>query len=55
LTIAGAVGGYLYYLYVGCVSGTCLITSNPVISTIYGGVLGLLIGGILTPSRRKGE
>lgn len=53
LTIVGAAGGYLYYLYVGCSSGACLITSNPVISTIYGGVFGLLIGFIVTPSKKK--
>lgn len=53
MTIVGAVGGYIYYLFVGCASGACLITSNPVISTIYGGVLGLLIGFIITPSRKK--
>lgn len=53
LTIVGAAGGYLYYLYVGCASGACLITSNPVISTIYGGVFGLLIGFIVTPSKKK--
>ncbi len=52
-TIVGTVGGYLYYLYVGCVSGACLITSNPVLSTIYGGVFGLLIGFIITPSKKK--
>lgn len=53
LTIVGAVGGYLYYLFVGCASGACLITSNPVISTIYGGIFGLLIGFIITPSKKK--
>jgi len=52
-TIVGAAGGYLYYLFVGCASGTCLITSNPVTSTIYGGIFGLLIGFIITPSRKK--
>lgn len=39
----GALGGYLYYIYIGCVSGTCPITSNPYISVLYGSVLGLLI------------
>ena len=52
-SIAGAIGGYLYYRLVGCVSGACVITSNPVISTLYGGVLGLLIGFIITPSKKK--
>lgn len=32
----GAIGGYLYYYFVGCASGTCAITSNPVNSTLYG-------------------
>ena len=39
----GALGGYLYYYYVGCVSGTCPITSNPWRMTLYGAVLGLLL------------
>ena len=29
LTLAGGVGGWLYYRYVGCATGTCAITSNP--------------------------
>jgi len=34
----GALAGYLYYYYVGCVSGTCPITSNPYRMLIYGGI-----------------
>ena len=55
LALIGAVGGYLYYRLVGCASGACVITSNPIISTIYGGVLGLLIGFIITPAKKKEE
>ena len=55
LTVVGAVGGYLYYRLVGCSSGACVITSNPIISTIYGGIFGLLIGFILTPGKKKEE
>jgi hypothetical protein len=40
---AGAMGGYLYYYYVGCVSGTCPITSRPLNSTLYGAVMGGLL------------
>ena len=29
LAVVGAIGGYLYYRFVGCVSGACMITSNP--------------------------
>ncbi|MEO8147808.1 MAG: DUF6132 family protein [Bacteroidia bacterium] len=41
--IAGALGGYLYYYLVGCASGTCLITSKPLNSTLYGAVMGGLL------------
>lgn len=38
----GATGGYLYYYFVGCVNGTCTITSNPWLSTAYGALIGLV-------------
>lgn len=38
--ILGAIGGYLYWHYIGCVSGTCPITSSPIMSTIWGALLG---------------
>lgn len=50
--IAGALGaaaGYAYYYYIGCMSGSCPITSNPYISTIYGALLGVL----LVPSQKQ--
>ena len=28
LTLAGGVGGWLYYRYVGCAAGACAITSS---------------------------
>ena len=47
LTFAGlaivAIGGFLYWKYVGCTTGTCPITSSPVNSTLWGA----LIGGLL--------
>lgn len=52
----GAVCGYLYYLYVGCSTGSCAITSNPYNSVMYFAAFGALIGFILTPSKsKKGE
>ena len=41
--IVGMAGGYLYYHFIGCSSGTCPITSNPYISVIYGGIIGYLL------------
>lgn len=41
--LAGAIAGYLYYHYIGCVSGSCMITSRPLNSTLYGALLGGLL------------
>ena len=40
----GALLGFAYYYYIGCYSGSCPIGSNPYISTIYGGVMGIALG-----------
>jgi hypothetical protein len=39
----GGLAGFLYYHFVGCSSGSCPITGNPYMSTIWGGLLGLFI------------
>lgn len=41
--LLGAGGGYLWHRVVGCRSGSCPITANPYISTLYGAFVGLLI------------
>jgi len=41
----GAIAGYLYWQQIGCASGTCMITSKPVNSTLYGALLGALLFG----------
>ena len=41
--LVGGGLGFAYYKFVGCSSGTCPLTSNPIISTIYGAVLGVLL------------
>ncbi len=51
--IAGAIGGFLYYYYVGCASGQCRITSHPVNSTVYGAVMGGLLFNIFTGNSKK--
>ncbi len=43
--LLGAAGGYAYYHFIGCSTGTCPITSSPYISTGYGALLGLLLAG----------
>lgn len=41
--VLGALGGFLYWKFIGCNSGTCAITSKPLNSTIYGAIMGGLI------------
>ena len=42
--LAGAVGGYLYWRYVGCSTGSCPITASPWGSTVWGAaIVGLLL------------
>lgn len=40
--ILGAIGGYAYYYFIGCSTGSCPITSNPFISVIFGALIGYL-------------
>ncbi|HMU08803.1 MAG TPA: DUF6132 family protein [Ferruginibacter sp.] len=55
----GAVAGYIYWQQVGCVSGTCAITSKPLNSTLYGALMGALLFGMFkkeykgNPVKRK--
>ncbi len=38
----GAIGGFFYWKYVGCLSGSCMITSVWHNSTAYGALMGAL-------------
>ena len=50
--LVGAIGGYLYYHFVGCNSGTCAITSKPVNSTLYGALMGGLFFNIFKKEKK---
>lgn len=41
--VTGGIAGYLFYYFIGCTSGSCLITSNPYGSVITGSLLGFFI------------
>jgi hypothetical protein len=45
--LAGGVVGFLYYRFIGCRSGTCIISGNPYISTVYWAVLGGIVANLL--------
>ena len=39
----GALGGWVYYTFVSCPTGTCPITSSLYSTMVYTGLLGLLV------------
>jgi hypothetical protein len=45
-SLLGAIGGYLYWQQIGCITGTCAITSKPLNSTLYGAMMGALLLGM---------
>jgi len=49
----GAAAGWLYWYFVGCSTGTCPITGNPLISALYGGWMGMLFFSMLKPKTTK--
>lgn len=49
--VMGAVAGYLYWYYVGCMSGSCAITSSPVNSALYGSLMGGLLGNMFSTTK----
>jgi hypothetical protein len=51
--VAGAIGGYLYYHFVGCASGACAITSKPLNSTLYGAMMGGLLFNMFQKEKIK--
>ncbi|MEE4114708.1 MAG: DUF6132 family protein [Marinilabiliaceae bacterium] len=57
--LLGALGGFLYWKFIGCESGTCKIKSVWYWSTLYGAVFGYLIGdislGIVRKFRKKSD
>ena len=40
--LLGAVGGFLYYNFIGC-NGSCAITGSPYVSTLYGAGIGAVL------------
>lgn len=41
--VVGLVGGFLYWRFIGCSSGTCPIASSPWLSSVWGGAMGGLL------------
>jgi len=52
-TLVGAAGGFFYWKYIGCVSGTCTIKSNWYLMIPWAAVLGFLAGSVAGDIIRK--
>jgi hypothetical protein len=53
--LTGGVGGYIYWYKIGCSTGSCPITSSPVMSIIWGSVLGALLLSMVFPTKKRPE
>lgn len=53
--VAGALGGSIYYAMVRCNSGTCPITSSPVMSVVWGAVVGGLLLSMFKKEKNRDE
>ena len=57
--IVGALGGFLYWKFIGCNTGTCAIKSVWYWSTLWGAAVGYLLGDFindfLTKRKKKKE
>lgn len=48
--LGGVLGYFVIYRIIGCSTGSCSITSNPYLATLYGIIFGVLIAGIIIPT-----
>ena len=51
--VVGVIGGYIYYIKVGCNSGSCPITSNPWMTMLWGLLMGYLVGDMFNKEAPK--
>ena len=51
--VVGAALGFTYWYFIGCNTGTCAITSSPINSTIYGGLMGVLLVNSFSGSKSE--
>ena len=54
-SVTGAFEVVCYWKFVGCVTGTCAITSKPLNSTIYFAVMGAIVFGMFKKENKQQE
>ena len=53
--VLGALAGYFYYRQVGCVDGSCPITSSPWLSSVWGAAFGGLLTSMFKRKPKEDE
>lgn len=53
VSVVGAIGGYIYWLKIGCLSGSCPLQSNWYLSALWGAIIANLLYSILKDSWNK--
>jgi xanthine/uracil permease len=51
--LVGVIAGYIYYIKIGCNSGSCPITSNPWLTMLWGLMMGYLLGDMFNKEDKK--
>lgn len=51
--LLGGVAGFFYWKYVGCLTGTCAISSKPVNSTLYFALMGAVLFGLFKKESKQ--
>ena len=49
----GLLGGFAYWYFIGCTSGTCPLTSNWYSTTLVGGVFGYLLSDSFKTKKKE--
>ena len=53
--VAGGIGGYLYWYYVGCGGAGCSTTSSPTMKIIWGAIFGGLLLSMIFPKNKTSK
>lgn len=53
--VIGTVGGFLYWRFIGCASGTCPLTSNWISSSLFGAGAGYLLADVFLEKKAEKE
>jgi hypothetical protein len=50
---AGALAGLMYWKFIGCLTGSCAITSDPYRSSLYFAFMGALVAGFFKKENKN--